>query len=139
MEIDPTLKRDSLPVLDTDYSHLRLMNDSRWPWFMVIPRDSSATELHHLKHDQRQAYLEDINKLSTCLQQHTGCRSVNIAMLGNAVPALHCHVVARDVDDANWPRPIWGFGDAVSYDALDAEKLIDAVRHQFIKTLSGQP
>lgn len=106
------------------------MNDSRWPWLMVLPVNSDAQELHHLDDDQRTAYLDDINQVSFIVQQHTRCRSVNIAMLGNVVSALHCHVVARNEGDPNWPAPIWGFENAVPYNNNTPDALINAVKIQ---------
>ena len=137
MKINPILEADSLFVCDTDHSHLRLINDSRWPWFIVLPRNSDATELHHLDQVQRNAFLEDINQLSDCLQQYTGCRSINIGMLGNVVSALHCHVVARDEGDPNWPKPIWGFGSPVTYGNEGARQMVDVMTQQFADRLSN--
>ncbi|MFK8079651.1 MAG: HIT family protein [Granulosicoccus sp.] len=128
--IDPVIAADTFPVHTTAYSCIRLMNDSRWPWLIVLPRDSDSHELHHLGDDQRQAYLHDIQRLSSIVQNHTRCRSVNIAMLGNVVPALHCHVVARNAGDPNWPKPIWGFEKAIAYTHNRPESLIQAVQSQ---------
>ena len=89
---------------------------------MALPLNSDATELHQLSDVQRIGFLNDINTLSNLLQSFTHCKSVNIAMLGNVVSALHCHVVARDPADPNWPAPIWGFEKAIAYaDTLPSE------------------
>jgi len=72
-------------------------------------------------------FLNDVNHVSELVQQHTRCQSVNIAMLGNMVSALHCHVVARDVNDPNWPKPIWGFENAEHYTDDLPEILMQAV------------
>ena len=128
MPINTAIEADTLAICDTPYSHVRLMNDSRWPWLIVLPINSSATELHHLDDNQRAGFLRDVTALSQVLQEHTGCQSVNIAMLGNVVDALHCHVVSRNAGDTNWPKPVWGFEHAVPYkDDLPAS-LLDAIR-----------
>ncbi len=137
MNINPTIKADTLAICSSDYSHIRLMNDSRWPWLIVLPANSDSTELHHLDNKQRTGYLDDINRLSELVQQHTQCRSVNIAMLGNVVAALHCHVVARDVDDPNWPKPVWGFQKAVAYTDNLPNPLIIAIQQNFDTALQG--
>ncbi len=129
MNIDPKIEADTLAVCTTEHSHVRLMNDSRWPWLIVLPRDSDSTELHHLSDMHRAGYLKDINRLSGIIQQLTLCRSVNIAMLGNVVSALHCHVVARDEGDPNWPKTIWGFEDAIVYEDKAADELIQTIRN----------
>ncbi|MFK7993879.1 MAG: HIT domain-containing protein [Granulosicoccus sp.] len=134
--IDPTIAADTLFVHSTDYSHIRLMNDSRWPWLIVLPRHSDCQELHHLDESLRTGFLADINLLSEIMQRYTQCQSVNIAMLGNVVAALHCHIVARDKDDPNWPRPIWGFEYAVPYDDNLPDGLINEIQRQLADNAS---
>ena len=130
LPINATIEADTLPVGTTTHSHIRLMNDSRWPWFIVLPRNSDSTELHQLVEEQRTGYLQDINRISEIVQQHTQCSSINIAMLGNVVSALHCHVVARDEGDPNWPKPVWGFEQSIAYTNDVPRQLIGAVREQ---------
>ena len=130
LPINPTIEADTLYVCTTAHSHVRLMNDSRWPWFIVLPINTDCTEMHQLVEAQRNGYLHDINRMSEILQQHTQCRSVNIAMLGNVVSALHCHVVARNEGDPNWPKPIWGFEQSITYEDDIPEHLLTAVQDQ---------
>ena len=132
MTINRIIEADTLAICDTRYSHVRLMNDSRWPWLIALPIDSSATELHCLDESQRAGFLHDVNTLSQILQEQTGCQSVNIAMLGNVVDALHCHVVARNAGDPNWPKPVWGFEQAVLYKDNLPPALLDAIRGAFV-------
>ena len=113
MSLDPTLARDTRPLFDTEHAQVLLANDARWPWLILVPRDTLVTEVHQLAPDARAAFLETASAVGEALQDATGCRSVNIAMLGNMVSQLHCHVVARSPGDPNWPAPVWGFGEAV--------------------------
>lgn len=138
MNINPTIKADTFTVCCTDHSHIRLMNDSRWPWLIALPKNSASTELHQLDDVQREGYLNDINRLSQLMQHHTQCQSVNIAMLGNVVSALHCHVVARNPGDANWPKPIWGYETAVAYIDNLPGSLIDVICKNFTARDSSQ-
>lgn len=109
------------------------MNDSRWPWIILVPVQSDIEELHDLTHSQRERFMADVNQVSRVLQISTNCQSVNIAMLGNVVPQLHCHVVARNPTDPNWPNPIWGYETATPY--LEAENeahtLVKAIQKSF--------
>ena len=112
-----------------------LADDSRWPWLILVPRDRTAHELHELDPDARYAFLRVVSATGEALQRTSGCRSVNVAMLGNVVAQLHCHVVARSPNDPNWPRPVWGFGTAVPYpDGFEPEFAV-AVREK----LSASP
>lgn len=131
MNIDKTIEADTLPVRTTLYSHIRLMNDSRWPWLILLPKDASITELHQLTQSERSGFLSDVNHCSDIMQSVTQCQSVNIAMLGNVVSALHCHVVARQPGDPNWPKPVWGFEQAIAYKGTRPLGLIEAVEQAF--------
>ena len=107
------------------------MNDSRWPWLILVPLHDEIDELHDLTHGQRDGFMADVNQVSRVVKKITQCKSVNIAMLGNIVSQLHCHVVARDIDDPNWPRPIWGFESAVAYGGNEPVNLVAAIQKSF--------
>ena len=110
---DPRLDADTLPVCRTAAAHVRLVDDARWPWLMLVPARAEATEIHHLAPDERASLIEEVSLASAALERATGCASVNVAALGNVVARLHVHVVARRPGDPNWPGPVWGFGERV--------------------------
>lgn len=115
------------------------MNDKRWPWLILLPVESRlltdlqtpSAELHELSDDLRTGFLNDVNALSNLIKKHTQCKSVNIAMLGNVVSDLHCHVIARHEGDSNWPNPVWGFEHAIAYKDDLPQALIETVRMYF--------
>lgn len=109
------------------------MNDSRWPWIILVPIQTGIEELHDLTHSQREDFISDVNQVSRVMQITTECQSVNIAMLGNVVAQLHCHVIARNTGDPNWPNPVWGFDSALPYDGDEhkVEKLVKAISKSF--------
>ena len=115
MNLDPRLARDTRPLLETEHAVVLLMNDSRWPWLILVPPDARVTELHHLEHAVRDGFMHGVAIASAALQAATGCTSTNVAMLGNIVAQLHCHVVARSPGDPNWPSPVWGYETAEPY------------------------
>ncbi|MGQ7845911.1 HIT family protein [Granulosicoccus sp. 3-233] len=131
MNLHPRIAADTLPVCITPDAHVRLMNDNRWPWLLLIPLQEHIEELHDLTHEQRDRFMADVNQVSRVLQRFTQCKSVNVAMLGNVVSQLHCHVVARDDNDPNWPGTVWGFGTAVPYEPGQADELLATVRKSF--------
>lgn len=131
MSIHPTLLADTLTVCETPQAYVRLMNDSRWPWIILIPKMASIEELHDLPHQDRDLFLADVNQVSRVIKTITHCKSVNIAMLGNVVTQLHCHVVARNEEDPNWPKPIWGYEQAIPYNGNEPTQLIEALRKTF--------
>lgn len=117
--LDSRLQHDSVLVADGPLSQLRLMNDSRFPWLVLVPRVPGATEWIDLDGDQQRRLLAEINLAGRLLRSATPCDKLNIAALGNIVRQLHVHVVARRTSDAAWPGPVWGSGTAHPYS--DAE------------------
>jgi len=126
-ELDKQIAKDTFPVASLDTCELRLMNDSRWPWFILVPRFEKACEWHELFTDQRQDIDFEVANVASALKAVTGCEKINIASLGNMVRQLHIHIIARNSGDTNWPGPVWGFGEPVSYDDTTSEKLIQAM------------
>ncbi|MCC5882682.1 MAG: HIT family protein [Halomonas sp.] len=117
--LDERLARDSYPVTELPLSQLRLMDDSRFPWLILIPRREGASEVFDLDvADQRQLWHE-ASELGRMLKTLTRADKINVANLGNVVSQLHVHVVARLSGDAAWPGPVWGQGEPQPYD-LDA-------------------
>ena len=101
-----------------------LMNDQRFPWLIVVPEVEGAVELYDL--DPALEILTTINTLSQALANHTQAQKMNVAALGNMVPQLHIHIIARFADDAAWPNPVWGNGVVIPY--ADASSTVASYR-----------
>jgi len=126
--LHPKLEADTAFVADWALSRLLLMNDARYPWLILVPRRAELSELHELTHAERLVLIEEVARASRGLKLVAAADKINVGALGNLVPQLHLHVVARKIDDAAWPGPVWGQGKAVAYapDARDA--LLDHLR-----------
>lgn len=107
-QLDPQLASDSHPVASTVLCEIRLMDDANYPWLIVIPRVDGARELFDLSAAQRTQLIEDVTLAGAALNALFTPDKLNVAALGNRVPQLHVHVVARHVDDPAWPAPVWG-------------------------------
>ncbi|HEY2071752.1 MAG TPA: HIT domain-containing protein [Rhizomicrobium sp.] len=119
------LTADTAPVADWALSRVLLMNDARYPWLILVPRRAGLVELHDLKHAERLVLMEEMARAGAGLKTLPGIAKINTGALGNLVPQLHIHVVARRVGDPAWPGPVWGHSPAVAYDedALDGALL----------------
>ncbi|MGA0181325.1 MAG: HIT family protein [Candidatus Puniceispirillaceae bacterium] len=107
--LHPTLAKDTFLVARVGSLQIRLVNDSRFFWLMIVP-EVSATELHDLDEKTAQSFWKLARMLGKALKQHCDASKINSAAIGNMVPQLHFHIVARHTDDAAWPNPIWGHG-----------------------------
>jgi diadenosine tetraphosphate (Ap4A) HIT family hydrolase len=116
-ELDPRLAADSAFVADGPLSQVRLMDDQRFPWLVLVPRVAAASEWIDLDGAQQRLLLAEINQVSRLLQQEPGVGKLNIGALGNIVRQLHIHLVARHEGDPAWPGPVWGSGPAQRFDA----------------------
>lgn len=114
-QLDPQLASDSHPVTRTALCEIRLMDDANYPWLIVIPQVDGARELFDLDAVQRTQLIEDVTLAGTALNALFTPDKLNVAALGNLVPQLHVHVVARHVDDPAWPAPVWGRVQAQPY------------------------
>lgn len=126
--LDPVLAADTSAVLSLGLSDVRLMNDRRFPWLLLVPRRAGAVEIIDLAKPDRATLFEEITATSGALRLATGCDKLNIAALGNQVRQLHVHIIARFEGDAAWPRPVWGTGEAVAYDPAARDRLADTIR-----------
>lgn len=106
--LDSRLARDCIVLSDLGLSRLLLMDDALYPWLILVPRRPGLTEIIDLNGPDRAALMEEIAGVSAALQRATRCDKLNVAALGNAVPQLHVHVIARFRGDPAWPNPVWG-------------------------------
>jgi diadenosine tetraphosphate (Ap4A) HIT family hydrolase len=114
-ELHAQLGKDSIWLADWPLCQLRLINDSNYPWFILVPRRANIRDVIDLS-DEDQAHLwQESAKLSRLLRQKFSPEKLNLAALGNMVPQLHLHHVARFSSDAAWPSPIWGKVAAIPY------------------------
>jgi len=116
-EIDARLIADTRVVGDLELSRVLLMNDARFPWLILVPRRRGMRELIDLAVDEQHMLLHEIGRCAATLRALDNPDKLNIAALGNIVAQLHVHVIARYATDAAWPRPVWGAGERVGYDA----------------------
>jgi len=131
--LDPAFEAGSVAVGDLPLCHVRLQNDARWPWIILIPRRPGVREIEDLSPGDRARLIEEsvvagqaVRALGEALGRPV--EKLNHGALGNITPQLHLHVVGRRADDAAWPGPVWGFGTKVAYAHDDLETVIGAAR-----------
>ena len=123
-ELHPQLAADCLHVGDFDLCRLLLVGDSRYPWFILVPRRPGISEIYELCGNDQQALIAESSRLAERLAEAFKPDKLNIAAIGNVVPQLHLHHVARFVGDAAWPGPIWGRLPPVPYEPSQREGVI---------------
>ncbi len=107
-ELHPQLAADTHPVASFELSELRLMDDANYPWLILVPRIAAAHELIDLDAMQRHALTDEVDRAARALRDAFHPHKLNVAAIGNLVPQLHVHVIARYENDPAWPAPVWG-------------------------------
>ena len=122
--LHPQLADDTHPVASWPLCDVRLMDDANHPWLILVPRVAEAVEVTDLDEVQQRSLMQEIDRAGRALQVFRP-HKLNVAALGNLVPQLHVHVIARYQEDIAWPRPVWGMAAAQPY---APEKLIERIQ-----------
>src|SRR5579872_2831519 len=128
--LHPQLRADTAFVCDLPLSQLLAMNDANFPWLILVPRRPGLSELFDLLGADQAALANEMALVSRALKDETRCDKLNVAAIGNIVPQLHIHIVARTRHDALWPKPVWGAAPPRAYDPAALERFVTAIRER---------
>ena len=135
IKLHPQLEKDCTVLGEFTLCSLLLVNDANYPWFILLPNRENITEIHQLSLPDQQQLLAESMFFCQCLEDIYHPDKLNIAALGNVVPQLHIHHIARFTNDACWPVPVWG---AIATIPLTAEK-INIIKNQLVTWFSENP
>ena len=128
--LDPRLAADTVALADLALSHLLLVDDVRFPWLILVPRRPDKRDLVDLDEADLAQLMAEVRSACAALRSVTRPHKLNVAALGNMVPQLHVHVIARRSSDAAWPRPVWGVTPPLAHDAGEVQNFISALRRK---------
>lgn len=126
------LRRDTFAVCRMKLCLVQLMNDSQYPWLILVPAVENITEIVELSEKHRKQLINEIAQAQRVLQHVFQPFKLNAAALGNVVPQLHVHVIARFKDDGAWPGPIWGKLPPKPYDDATMRATVAKLQNAFI-------
>jgi len=124
-ELHPRLNEDCMTIGHFPLCVLLLMNDSNYPWFILVPQRQGIREIFELNEDDQRQLLRESSCLSSVLAEHFRADKINVAALGNMVPQLHIHHIARFTGDPAWPAPVWGHTAATAYGVEERSAMLD--------------
>jgi diadenosine tetraphosphate (Ap4A) HIT family hydrolase len=122
-QLHPQLKKDSIKIGCFSLSQLLLINDSQYPWFVLVPKRINLTEIYQLSEQEQTLLQQESSFLASTLASCFKADKMNIAVIGNLVPQLHIHHIVRYKNDIAWPAPVWGKYDAVPYTKQQVKKI----------------
>ncbi|WP_417549601.1 HIT domain-containing protein [Methylophaga sp.] len=130
-ELHPQLAADTFVIGDLPLCRVLLMNDARFPWVILVPRRNDISEIYDLSMQDQQLLWQESALVAEKLMKLTEADKMNIAALGNVVPQLHVHHVARFKTDPVWPKPIWGQSTAEPYSESDKQQMLRNLSEMF--------
>jgi diadenosine tetraphosphate (Ap4A) HIT family hydrolase len=128
--LHPQLAKDTIDIGDLPLSRVLVIKDANYPWLLLVPRREGAVEIIDLDEVAQAQLMTEIARVSRAVKDITKCDKLNVAALGNMVPQLHVHVIARRTSDVAWPRPVWGAAPPLAHDAEEVQNFISAIRRK---------
>jgi diadenosine tetraphosphate (Ap4A) HIT family hydrolase len=125
------LAADTITLADWPLCRVLLMNDASYPWLILVPRRAGLTELHAVAAGDRSALFDEIARASLALTSGFTPDKINVGALGNMVPQLHIHVIARFRSDPAWPGPVWGKQPPLPYESAALQQRIETLKAAF--------
>ena len=127
--LHPQLAHDCFELAELPLCKLLLCNDKAYPWFILVPKVNDISDIYQLDWQQQQQLLNESSLLSELLMQVFNGDKMNVAALGNMVPQLHIHIIARFKNDTAWPNPVWGNGETKPYTQEASTAFIASIRN----------
>ena len=127
-EVAPAFEAGSVAAVEWPLCHVRLQDDARFPWLILIPRVEGAVELEDLSVEERAVLMEETVRAGALVRRLGAVEKLNVGAIGNVTAQLHVHVVGRRRDDGLWPDPVWGRGPVVPYTDDERAKLLGVIR-----------
>jgi len=132
-ELDPVIDADTLVVGDLPLCRVLLMNDSQYPWLILVPRRPQLVELADLDEQDYLQFCAESRAVAIAMMKHCAGHKMNIGALGNVVAQLHIHHIVRFHDDPSWPAPVWGKLPAVKYTDEEAARQVAQLQQVLFK------
>ena len=121
-ELDKRLEADTIKIDSLQLCDLLLMNDVKYPWFILVP-ETEAVELHDLSREDHARLTDEIRLVSRFVESEFEVEKLNVAALGNIVRQMHIHVIGRRADDFAWPGPVWGRPEKEKYSDVETGRI----------------
>ncbi len=126
------LQADTVFIAKLGLCDVLLQTDANYPWLNLVPRIEGAREIHKLTAGQQQTLWQEVSFVSERFEALTSADKLNVASLGNMVPQLHVHIVARFEGDPAWPGPIWGLLPRKPYSKDVLAKLVKDIQQALL-------
>ena len=129
-QLHPQLQQDCIYLGKLELCHLLLMNDSQYPWCILVPDRDNIKEFYELSNEEQLLLCRESSFLAAGMMAAFAGDKMNVAALGNVVAQLHVHHIVRFRSDPAWPAPVWGKLPAQAYGKAALEQTIHTLHRQ---------
>ena len=106
-KVSKSFLKDSHFITELKLCSIRLIDNVKFPWVILIPKRKKVTDIHHLNAKDQKALITEIVFVSKLMQKTFKSFNTNVEKIGNVVPQLHIHIIARSKKDSSWPLSVW--------------------------------
>ena len=106
-KVSKSFLKDSHFIIDLKLCSVRLIDNSKFPWIILIPNKKNVTDITELNLKDQMLLMKEIVHCSKLMKKIFKTKKLNVEKIGNIVPQLHIHVIARFVKDSSWPLSVW--------------------------------
>jgi diadenosine tetraphosphate (Ap4A) HIT family hydrolase len=129
-EVSKNFLRDSYYITELKLCTIRLIDNSKFPWIILIPKRKKITDIFQLKKKDQNLLIKEIVYASKVMKKTFKAFNLNIEKIGNVVSQLHIHVIARSKKDSSWPLSVWVVKKK-NYSKIALEKTIFKIKKTF--------
>ena len=129
-KISKNFLKDSHFIKELQLCNVRLINNSMFPWLILIPKRKKITDIFELNKKDQILLIQEIVYVSKIIKKTFSAFNLNVEKIGNIVSELHIHIIARRKQDISWPLSVWVVKKK-NYSKQNLEKVIFKVRKSF--------
>ena len=131
-KVNKNFLKSSYHIFDLKLCTVRMIDNSKFPWIILIPKRKSVTDITGIKKNDRNQLMEEIFYCSNIMKKVFKTSRLNVEKIGNIVPQLHIHIIARKKTDATWPLPVW-ITKVKNYNKKDSDLNVKKIKKAFLK------
>ena len=129
-KVNKNFLKDSYLVIELKLCNVRLIDNSKFPWIILIPKRKNITDIFELKSKDQSLLMKEIVYVSKIMKKTFKAFNLNVEKIGNIVSQLHIHIIARSKKDSSWPLSVWVVKKK-SYLEKDLIKTIKRIKKNF--------
>ena len=106
-KVSKSFLKDSHLIADLKLCSIRLIDNAKFPWIILIPKRKNINDISELNSKDQMLLMKEIVHCSKLMKKIFKTKKLNVEKIGNIVPQLHIHIIARSVKDSTWPLSVW--------------------------------